>query len=181
MEDHRKLRLPDSHVSEFYDYDDGVLLMGKGLYRRRYGDMGDNHHRIQEKARKMGKSLDPRLTVVFEFFRELYVRRKELLKNIFPEDHHEFGELLDKITEELFRRSRVRTSEVKVRGLRRSLSIGSPRELKGKGDEPTVKIGDDKGGEPSLRLHRFKIRTVKVGDDEGGSTGQGETKPTGSK
>ncbi|GLT75348.1 hypothetical protein SLA2020_470790 [Shorea laevis] len=169
MEDHRKLRLPDSHVSEFYDHDDGVLLMGKELYRRTYGDMGDNHHRIQEKARKMGKSLDPRLIMVFEFFRELYVRRKELFKKVFPEDHHEFGEFLDKIMEELFRRSRVGTGEVKVRGLRRSLSIGSPRELKGE------------GGEPSLRLDRFKIRTVKVGDDKGGNTGQGETKPTGSK
>ncbi|XVE75546.1 hypothetical protein DITRI_Ditri12bG0102400 [Diplodiscus trichospermus] len=158
--------VPDREPSPFFGRDDDDLsLLESGLYRRSYGDMGDNHHRIQERAKRLGKSIDPRLLVLLEFFREFYVRRQELLKKIFPGLQNESIDFFRKVGRVL---AEVKSNQMKVKTMQRSLSLGSPRTPRGKGDESP------------LKLERFKIRMVNVGDDqEDGKGGQGATKPAG--
>ncbi|XWS75292.1 hypothetical protein CRYUN_Cryun01aG0073800 [Craigia yunnanensis] len=152
--------------------DDDLSLLESGLYRRSYSDMGDNHHRIQERAKRLGNSFDPRLLVLLEFFREFYVRRQELLKKIFPGLKNEFIEFFRKVGRML---AEVKSNQVKVKTMQRSLSLGSSPKLSKKGDESP------------LRLKRFKIRTVNIEDvqggqdDQGGQGGQGANNPAGSK
>ncbi|OMP11301.1 hypothetical protein CCACVL1_00579 [Corchorus capsularis] len=132
--------------------------------------MGDDHHRIQERANRLGKSSasDPRLLFLFEFFREFYVRRQELLKKIFPRLQNEFIDIFRRVGRVLGE-GKSNNDTTAVRTLQRSLSLGSPR------------TPSNKGGESPLRLERFKIRTVKLGDDDVQQGGQGQTKPFGSK
>ncbi|XVE99090.1 hypothetical protein REPUB_Repub03eG0166900 [Reevesia pubescens] len=166
MDSHKEMQRPEGND------DDDLSLLESGLYRTSYSDMGDNHHRIQERAMRLGKSIDPRLLVLLEFFKEFYVRRKELLKKIFPGHQNEFLEFLGKVGRVLVE---VKSNHVQVKTMQRSLSLGSPRTPSKNGDEPP------------LRLQRFKIRTINFGDVQeggrGGQGGQGEgaTKPADSK
>ncbi|XWS56319.1 hypothetical protein CRYUN_Cryun09bG0075600 [Craigia yunnanensis] len=162
----------DMERSPFFGRDDDDLsLLESGFYRS-YGDMGDNHHRIQERVKRLAKSFDPKLLILLEFFREFYVRRQELVNKIFPGLQNEFIEFFRKVGRVL---AEVKSNQVKVKTMQRSLSLGSPRT-------PAMQEG---GYESPLRLQRFKIRTVNVGDDQedgqGGQGGQGATKPAGSK
>ncbi|XP_017984529.1 PREDICTED: uncharacterized protein LOC18586776 [Theobroma cacao] len=163
----------DMERSPLFGGDNDLSLLERGLYRRTYSDMGDNHHRIQESAKRLGKSFDPRVLVLLEFFGEFYVRSQELLKQIFPGLRNEFIEFFKKVGTVL---AKVKSNQVKVKTMQRSLSLGSPLMPSKKEDES------------SLRLERFKIRTVNIGDvqeggqsSQGGQGGQGGTKPAGSK
>ncbi|XP_022748093.1 uncharacterized protein LOC111297719 [Durio zibethinus] len=191
MDRHQEMRRPEGYPSDeqdlpdmssivsdmgrspfFWRDDDDLSLLESGLYRRSYSDMGDNHHRIEEWAKRLGTSFDPRLLVLLEFFREFYVRRQELLKKIFPRLQNEFIELFKKFGRVL---AQVKSNQVKVKTMQRSLSLGSPTTPSKKGDESP------------LRLDRFRIRTVNIGDVQGGQGGQGGQgsqsvdKPAGSK
>lgn len=129
------------------------------LLRRNYSDVGGNYYRFQS---NVGKSVDPRFLALVEFFRELYFRRLELFKKIFPGSP-------DKFLAEMPKKWNLVLSQVKsdqttrVRTMQRSLSIGSPREFKRDGSE--------------MRLERFKVRTIDVDDD----VEQDKTKSGGSK
>jgi hypothetical protein len=60
-----------SRNSPFSGTVDDMQLLESGLYRKQYGDnMGDDYYRFQGEA---GKSVDPRLLPLLEFFRELFV------------------------------------------------------------------------------------------------------------
>ncbi|XVE68620.1 hypothetical protein DITRI_Ditri09bG0083100 [Diplodiscus trichospermus] len=188
MDSHQEMRPPEGYPSDEHDLpdmsstvsdmdrcpffgrddDDDLSLLESGLYRRSYSDMGDDHHRIQERAKRLGKSFDPRLLVLLEFFREFYVRRKELLKKIFPGLQNDFIEFFKKVGRLL---DEFRSNQVKVKTMQRSLSLGSP---------PTP---SKEGDESPLRLDRFKIRTVNVyvQGGQGDQGGQGANVPAGSK
>lgn len=155
MENQHQLRRPEN-------FNDMLLIE-----REEFSD-------IEEEASDMGEPMDPRLISLLDFFRELYDRRNEVFEKLFPGKNRggEFEEFLDKIREVMGRSGVGSEGAVKSRGLRRSMSIGSPRDFKGK------------GGEESMRLERFKVRIVNVGDDKGGGGGGNQgtgTKPTGVK
>uniref|UniRef100_A0A5B7BQT9 Uncharacterized protein n=1 Tax=Davidia involucrata TaxID=16924 RepID=A0A5B7BQT9_DAVIN len=108
---------------------------------------------------KSGKSVDPRLLNLLEFFRELYIERGEFFKKIFPGLHDEFVDVFKKIGGML-----ARKEGMKVQTMQRSLSLGSPS---------TPKHGDD---DSTLRLQWFKVRTLDisgVGAGQGGGQGGG--------
>ncbi|CAL9005672.1 unnamed protein product [Prunus brigantina] len=140
-----------------------MSLLESGLLRRNFSDVGENYYRFQS---KVGKSVDPRLLSLVEFFRELYFRRLELFKQIFPGGQDDkFLEVPKKLGLIL---AKVKPDQTRaVRTMQRNLSIGSPRDFKGR--------------ESEMRLERFKIRTIDV-DDGGVKGGQGnEIKSNGSK
>ncbi|KAK9283511.1 hypothetical protein L1049_011757 [Liquidambar formosana] len=107
---------------------------------------------------------DPRLHVVLEFFKELYVERRELFKKFFPRLQDEFVVWFKKF---------VNTDDrVKFQTMQRSLSLGSPRMPSRQGDESP------------LRLERFKVRTIIRGGggvQQDGQGGQADTRANGSK
>ncbi|KAJ0045270.1 hypothetical protein Pint_05873 [Pistacia integerrima] len=105
------------------------------------------------------KSFDPRLLVLLEYFRELYERKGDLFRKIFPGIHDEFVEFSKKIGE-LSSHMKSHDQMRGVRTMQRSLSVGSPRTRAIEGDESP------------LRLERFKIRTVILdGISQGGGQG----------
>ncbi|KAJ4720636.1 Protease Do-like 4, mitochondrial [Melia azedarach] len=157
-------------TSQFLGRYDDRSLFESGLYKRSYNDMGDNYYSHQSHAYRpqaAGKSIDPRLLMLLQYFRELYVRKSELFKKIFPGIFHdEFAEFFRKIGGVLSQAKTQNSREVKT--MKRSLSLGS------RGTH-----------EPPLRPDRFKIRTVivdEVGQGGGGvQGGQGDTNSSGSK
>jgi hypothetical protein len=152
-----------SRNSPFSGTVDDMQLLESGLYRKQYGDnMGDDYYRFQGEA---GKSVDPRLLPLLEFFRELFVRRRELFKKIFPGIYDEFVELSKKVNGVVAQVQEDRRFPT----MQRSLSVGSPRT-------PSVKRG-----EPPLRIERFKVRTVILAADGIGKDGSGQQGSGGSK
>ncbi|KAH7536997.1 uncharacterized protein LOC107413184 [Ziziphus jujuba] len=139
--------------------DDDLSLLESGLFKTYHIDdeMGDNDY--ESKIRKL---VDPRLLALVEFFRELYFRKRDLFKRIFPGFQDEFRELLKKL-------SRLKSDRTKA--MQRSLSLGSPRK--------------PKAVQSTLRLERFKVRTITLdgGDDQQGDMGINSTttKSQGSK
>ncbi|XP_030455751.1 uncharacterized protein LOC115676867 [Syzygium oleosum] len=155
-------------------FDDSSLLES-GLHGRKcINNKGGGYDNFKYRP-KAGKSVDPQLLVVLEFFRELYVRRRDLFKKLFPKLHDEFAEFSERLEDFLFREEKERPGD----RLRRSLSVGSPRTT-------SRDIG---GGDLPLKLERFKVRTVDLDDDDpppaggggqgGGQGGKGGTKPSG--
>lgn len=109
-----------------------------------------------------GSSIDPRLLVLLEYFMELYERKDDLFRKIFPGIHDEFVDFSKKF-DELLSQLKSHNGRRSVRGMQRSLSVGSPRSRS---------IDDD---ESPLRLDRFKIRTVILdGISQGGGQGDGQ-------
>ncbi|KAK4593136.1 hypothetical protein RGQ29_017332 [Quercus rubra] len=124
--------------------------------------MGDNnYYEFQPKPEKL---VDPRLLSLLKFFRELYVRRRELCKKSFPRCHDEFVKLSKKCGGVV---PQVQVPDLQVNRMRstptlqRSLSVGS------------LRTPSNRGGESDLRLDRFRIRTLNVGSSGGGSSNDG--------
>ena len=134
-----------------------MSLLESGLLKTNIGDMDENCFTFQD---KLGKPIDPRLLSVLEYFRELFVRREEVFKKIFPAGlQEEIVELLKKFGTIV---SKVKSEKMKVRTLQRSLSIDSPR------------TPFRKGGELPLKLEYFKVKTVVLdgcGQGQQGSQG----------
>ena len=141
-------------------------LLHNGLLKTNYGDVWDSYYGFQTEA---GKSVDPRIMRLLEFFRELYIRRRETFRKMVPEGlHEEFVELFKRIGHLLIRAK----SKHEATTMQRSLSAGSDQ----------------------LKLDRFRVRAFNVpgaggsGGAAGGdvqSIGQGgqgdKTKVAGSK
>ena len=119
---------------------------------------GDNNY--YEFQPKSEKPVDPRLLSLLKFFRELYVRRRELCKKSFPRLHYEFVELSKKCVGVV---PQVQVPHLQVNRMRstptlqRSLSIGSPQ------------TPSNRGGELDLRLDWFRIHTLNIGSGGGRS------------
>uniref|UniRef100_A0A6N2M135 Uncharacterized protein n=1 Tax=Salix viminalis TaxID=40686 RepID=A0A6N2M135_SALVM len=145
-----------SDDSPFFGTFDTMSLLESGLYQQKYDDMSDHYRRKQDKK---WDSIDSRLLVLLEFFRELIIRRREVFKKLFPELHDEFLGLFKKMGN--VNLSIGKPGQVKARALQRSLSVGSPR------------TPSRNGGGSSLRLERFKIRTVIPDGGGQGDTSQG--------
>ncbi|XP_009337013.2 uncharacterized protein LOC103929530 [Pyrus x bretschneideri] len=132
---------PSSASTSFFGTKNDMSLLESGLLRRNVGDIGDTCYRFQS---KIGKSVDPRLLALVEFFRELYFRRVELFNRIFPG-------VQDKLTIVGVALAQMKSDQTKAhRTMQRSLSIGSPRDFKRR--------------ESEMRLQRFKVRTIVVDD-----------------
>ena len=142
-----------SNDSLFFRTPDTMSLLENNPYQQKYGDLSDYYHRKQDKERD---SIDSRLLMLLEFFRELFIRRREVFKKLFPKLNDEFLGQFKKMGN--INLSIEKPGQVKARSLQRSLSVGSPR------------TPSRNGGESSSRLERFKIRTVIP---DGG--GQGDT------
>ncbi|KZV55293.1 hypothetical protein F511_06770 [Dorcoceras hygrometricum] len=106
---------------------------------------------------KSGEKVDTRLMDLLGLFEELYAKRREFFKKIFPGDH-----------EELFRKIRDATSKKKKRSMRRSLSIGAGFAIRGRG------LDDEIDGDDQFKAERFRVKTpiVLVEDGNGGGTFQ---------
>ncbi|KAL5733652.1 hypothetical protein ACOSP7_032996 [Xanthoceras sorbifolium] len=118
-------------------------------------DMAQLYYQIY--SQKEGKSIDPRLIMLLEYFRELFDRKRELFRKIFPRSTDELVQFFKKIGEMV---SQVKSDRRGVRSsMQRSLSLGSPRRTR-----------DIKGGDDDLRPERFMVVRPAVvrGDDQGG-------------
>nr|GLL40114.1 hypothetical protein A4A49_06928 [Ipomoea trifida] len=96
---------------------------------------------------KSGKRVDPRLLTLLESFRDVFDKREDFFKKIFPGIYEEFKDVFGK-----FAMIKGQKREMKTRALERSSSLGSAR---------------------GLRLERFRVRTPNVTvvtrpQDEGG-------------
>ncbi|KAJ6727379.1 hypothetical protein OIU79_005300 [Salix purpurea] len=114
--------------------------------------------RNQDKALE---SIDSRFLMLLESFRDLFIRRNEVFKKLFPELHDEFVGMFRKIGNvNLYIE---KPSQVKTRALclQRSFSVDSPRT-------PLIN-----GGGSPLTLERFKVHTVVRG---GGGQGSSKSK-----
>ncbi|CAI9091275.1 OLC1v1026250C1 [Oldenlandia corymbosa var. corymbosa] len=76
---------------------------------------------------KSGKRVDQRLMMVLEsFYQEIYVKRQDFFKKIFPDRiQPDFEDVFRKVDAMLLKNS----TEVKNKTLQRSLSLGSPRRI----------------------------------------------------
>ncbi|KAF8008992.1 hypothetical protein BT93_J0088 [Corymbia citriodora subsp. variegata] len=160
-----KAGLSSAGDSLFPHAHDDFSLLESGLHgRKRVNNTADGNHNFKYRP-KPGKSVNPQLLAVLEFFRELYVRRRDLFKELFPKLHDKFPEFSERLEDFLFREEKKRPGD----GLRRSLSVGSPRTT-------SREIGS---GDLPLKLERFKVRTVDLDDDDlpappaGGGSSQG--------
>lgn len=99
---------------------------------------------------------------MLEYFQELYEKRQEFFKKIFPGHHDEFADVFKKVGAVVS----TKKHHAKVQTMQRSLSLGSPRSL-------------EQTEESELRLDRFKVKTpvvavVRLGGQAGAGS-QGET------
>ncbi|KAL3520845.1 hypothetical protein ACH5RR_018994 [Cinchona calisaya] len=100
---------------------------------------------------KSGKRVDQRLLMLLEsFFQEIYVKREDFFKKIFPGMYEEFVDVFNNIGAMLWKNN----DETKCRTMQRSLSFGSPR--------------------PPLEWFRVRTPNVIIGDSnsQGGQNGQ---------
>ncbi|GAV90015.1 hypothetical protein CFOL_v3_33424 [Cephalotus follicularis] len=123
--------------SPFLDTFNDTRLLERVVHRQNY----DNNM----------NSVDPRFLMLLEFFRQLYVRRRDLFDKLFPGLQDQFAELLKKFDSILHQE---KSDRINTRALQRSMSLGSPR--------------------PPLKLERFKVRTVVVDDGSGQDDHQGQ-------
>jgi hypothetical protein len=127
-----------------------------GLYQQKYGDLSDKCYRNQDKA---WESIDSRFLMLLEFSRELFFRRREVFKKLFPELHDEFLGMFKKIGNINLYGEKPGQLKTRALCLQRSLSVGSPR------------TPSRNGGESPLKLERFKVRTVVPGGGGQGDRG----------
>ncbi|KAJ6690585.1 hypothetical protein OIU85_006800 [Salix viminalis] len=87
---------PDSMASSsgdspFLGTFDDLSLLESGLYQQKYGYFSDKCYRNEDKALE---SIDSRFLMLLESFRDLFIRRNEVFKRLFPELHDEFVGML---------------------------------------------------------------------------------------
>nr|GMD57281.1 Nuclear valosin-containing protein [Ipomoea batatas]GMD59285.1 Nuclear valosin-containing protein [Ipomoea batatas] len=99
---------------------------------------------------KSGKRLDPRLLTLLESFRDVFDKREDFFKKIFPGIYEEFKDVFGK-----FAMIKGQKREMKTRALERSSSLGSAR---------------------GLRLERFRVKTPNVTVVTGPQDGGGQVK-----
>lgn len=106
---------------------------------------------------KSGKEVDERLMNVLDLFKELFVKRGEFFKQIFPGLHQEFVHVFNNIDALVARKKKYGQIQI----MQRSLSVGSrqPRAF-GQVDESD-----------ELRLNLFKVRTPNLGGVQSGGQG----------
>lgn len=165
--------------SWFWGAKDDMSLLESGLlgkcYPREEMDGEDFYYSFQS---RVGKFSDPRLLALVEFFRELYFRKRDLLRKIFPQLQDKSLEVLKNSGMRLWR---VKSGDNRTRfgTMQRSLSLGSPRSSRVKDIiEPH-----------ELRNEWIKVRMINAGDgggdggdQQGGpnaGTGQGDDKKSG--
>ncbi|GMG99463.1 hypothetical protein Nepgr_001303 [Nepenthes gracilis] len=100
-----------------------------------------------------GKPLDPRLISLLDFFRQLFVRRKDLFQSLISVHLEEFVELLKNMEKDR------KVDSASVQFLQRSHSVGATRGFQ--------------FGESDLKLQRFKVKTLDIDDLNGGGAGGG--------
>ncbi|MCD7457121.1 hypothetical protein HAX54_034254 [Datura stramonium] len=135
----------------------------------------ENVENIQEKPMmirwKSGKKVDPRLIMLLHFFRDLYIKREEFFKKIFPFHHEDFIPIFDKIraVHVFSNKDHDQEKKFKIDSFKRSPSDSSLNKSRGIDHELS-----------QLKLEKFKVKTPEV-ISGGGSGGQGGTKASGSK
>ncbi|KAB1225337.1 hypothetical protein CJ030_MR1G015657 [Morella rubra] len=129
----------------FLGQSNDISLLESGLLHRNLYDMAENCSGFEATP---GKPVDLRLLSLLEYFRELFVQRREVFMKICPAGlHDEIAKLFEK-----FDAAKLRVKSDRMKVLQRSLSIGSPRPMSQGGDQ-----------EP-LTLEYFKVRTVHTDD-----------------
>lgn len=121
---------------------------------------------------KSGKKVDPRLIILLDFFRDLYMKRGEFFKKIFPFYHEDFIPIFEKIGVVFSNNKDHQEKKFKINSFKRSPSDNSLNKSRG------VDIDQSQ-----LKLEKFKVKTPEVisGGGGGGGEGQGGTKASGSK
>ncbi|KAK4367132.1 hypothetical protein RND71_015012 [Anisodus tanguticus] len=125
----------------------------------------ENIENIQERPVmirwKSGKKVDPRLIMLLDFFKDLYMKREEFFKKIFPFHHEDFIPIFEKIGVVFPKKDQEMNNSFK-----RSPSDSSLNRSRGI-------------DESQLKLEKFKVKTPEV--KSGGGGGGGSTKASGSK
>ncbi|KAL2548961.1 Uncharacterized protein Fot_10491 [Forsythia ovata] len=142
-------------VDSYPGWENDFYAYTTGLYRE---DFGEKPHRRPSMIRwKSGKRVDPRLLMLLESFREIYVKRREFFKKVFPGSYEDFVAVFNKTATASRKNKEMRS----FRTIGRSLSLGSRRKP------------------PEIRPQRFKVRTPKVivagGDGQGDQSDKGDT------
>uniref|UniRef100_M1CLV2 Uncharacterized protein n=1 Tax=Solanum tuberosum TaxID=4113 RepID=M1CLV2_SOLTU len=141
-------------------------------------DVVENVENIQENPMmirwKSGKKVDPRLIMLLDFFRDIYMKRGEFFKKIFPFHHEDFIPIFEKIGV-VFSNNKDQEKKFKINSFNRSPSDNSLNKSRG------IDIDSSQ-----LKLEKFKVKTPEVisgggGDGDSGGQGQGSTKASGSK
>lgn len=138
-------------------------------------DFVENVENIQENPMmirwKSGKEVDPRLIILLDFFRDVYMKRGEFFKKIFPFHHEDFIPIFEKIGV-VFSNHKDQEKKFKKNSFKRSPSDNSLNKSRGIDIDPS-----------RLKLEKFKVKTPEVisGGDGGGGQGQGSTKASSSK
>ncbi|CAN4114311.1 unnamed protein product [Withania somnifera] len=118
---------------------------------------------------KSGKEVDPRLIMLLDFFRDLYMKRGEFFKKIFPFHHEDFLPIFEKIGVVFSNNKDIQEKKFKINSFKRNPSDSSLNKSRGI-------------DESQLKLEKFKVKTPEVISGGGGASGgQGGTKVSGSK
>ncbi|XP_047257463.1 uncharacterized protein LOC124889557 [Capsicum annuum] len=125
---------------------------------------------------KSGKKVDSRLIMLLDFLRDLYMKRGEFFKKIYPFHHEDFVPIFDKIGV-VFSTNRNQEKKLEINSFKRSPSDSSLSKSRG--------IDIDQS---QLKLEKFKVKIPEVLSGSGGSgssggqgPGQGGMKASGSK
>ncbi|WMV53535.1 hypothetical protein MTR67_046920 [Solanum verrucosum] len=121
---------------------------------------------------KSGKKVDPRLIMLLDFFRDIYMKRGEFFKKIFPFHHEDFIPIFEKIGV-VFSNNKDQEKKFKINSFKRSPSDNSLNKSRGIDIDPS-----------QLKLEKFKVKTPEVISGSGGGSGgqgQGSTKASSSK
>lgn len=103
---------------------------------------------------KSGQIVDPRLLQLLESFKEIYVKRNEFFKKIFPENIYEdFVQVFKKFGDQTLWKNNKKKKVTKMATMQRSLSFGNTNISREFSE-------DDELSE--LRIERFKVSTPPV-------------------
>lgn len=125
--------------------DDAASSSGDSSFPDKFSSEAKGNCNFKIVQPKLRKPVDPRLLAVVEFFRDFYNEKVELFKESFPAIYEELADV--------FKTLGGMIPRIKVRTMKRSLSVGTIRSAK-------------QGEESTITLERFKVRTLDV--DAGG-------------
>ncbi|CAN4126470.1 unnamed protein product [Withania somnifera] len=117
---------------------------------------------------KSGKKVDPRLIMLLNFFRDLYMKRGEFFKKVFPFHHEDFIPIFKKIGVVFSNNKEYQEKKFKIDSLKRSQSDNSLNKSRGidesrlKLKKFNVKTSKAQSGGDEMRHERFKIKTPPV-------------------
>uniref|UniRef100_M1CLV3 Uncharacterized protein n=1 Tax=Solanum tuberosum TaxID=4113 RepID=M1CLV3_SOLTU len=127
-------------------------------------DVVENVKNIQENPMmirwKSGKKVDPRLIMLLDFFRDIYMKRGEFFKKIFPFHHEDFIPIFEKIGV-VFSNNKDQEKKFKINSFKRSPSDNSLNKSRGIDIDPSQLKLENLKSKPQ-RLYLVAVVVVVV-------------------